>query len=45
VTDPAALSAALDATPGVISHGLFAPSLVSTVLVAHGDEVAARAVA
>jgi ribose 5-phosphate isomerase A len=45
VRDPAALSAALDATPGVVSHGLFSPSLVSTVLVAHGDEVTARAVA
>lgn len=45
VPDPAALSAALDATPGVVSHGLFSPSLVSTVLVAHGDEVTARAVA
>jgi len=44
VSDPAALSAALDATPGVVSHGLFAPSLVSTVLVAHGDEVTVRAV-
>ncbi len=44
VSDPPALSAALDATPGVVSHGLFAPSLVSTVLVAHGDEVTARAV-
>ena len=44
VSDPSALSAALDATPGVVSHGLFAPSLVSTVLVAHGDEVMVRAV-
>jgi ribose 5-phosphate isomerase A len=44
VRDPGALSAALDATPGVVSHGLFSPSLVSMVLVAHGDEVTARAV-
>ena len=43
VRDPAALSAALDATPGVVSHGLFSPSLVSMVLVAHGDEVTVRA--
>jgi ribose 5-phosphate isomerase A len=44
VSNSPALSAALDATPGVVSHGLFAPSLVSTVLVAHGDEVTARTV-
>jgi ribose 5-phosphate isomerase A len=44
VGDPAALSAALGATPGVVSHGLFPPSLVSTLLVARGDEVTARAV-
>jgi ribose 5-phosphate isomerase A len=44
IGDPATLAAALSATPGVVSHGLFPPSLVSTVLVAHGDEVTARAV-
>ena len=44
VGDPGALSAALCATPGVVSHGLFPPSLVSTILVARGDEVTARAV-
>jgi ribose 5-phosphate isomerase A len=44
IGDPATLAAALDATPGLVSHGLFPPSLVSTVLVAHGDEVTARAV-
>jgi len=44
VGDPVALSAALCATPGVVSHGLFPPSLVSTILVARGDEVTARAV-
>jgi ribose 5-phosphate isomerase A len=31
--DPAALSAQLAATPGVVDHGLFAPSLISTVIV------------
>jgi ribose 5-phosphate isomerase A len=33
VSDPATLSAALDAVPGVVGHGLFAPDLVSEVLV------------
>jgi ribose 5-phosphate isomerase A len=44
IGDPAALAAALSATPGVVSHGLFPPALVSTILVARGDEVTARAV-
>ncbi len=39
VDDPAALSARLSATPGVIDHGLFAPALVSDVLVGRGDAV------
>jgi ribose 5-phosphate isomerase A len=42
VGDPAGLSARLDATPGVIGHGLFAPELVSDVIVARGDEVEHR---
>ncbi len=33
VEDPAALAAKLSATPGVVDHGLFAPSLVTMVLV------------
>jgi ribose 5-phosphate isomerase A len=33
VGDPAALAAKLSATPGVVDHGLFAPSLVTMVLV------------
>lgn len=33
VADPAALSLALDATPGVIAHGLFDPAIVSEVIV------------
>lgn len=39
VGDPARLAAALSAVPGVLSHGLFAPSLVSDVLVATGTGV------
>jgi ribose 5-phosphate isomerase A len=45
VGDPAALAARLDAAPGVVAHGLFPPSLVSTVLVARGDEVEMRQIA
>jgi ribose 5-phosphate isomerase A len=41
--DPAALAAALDALPGVVGHGLFAPELVTDVLIARGDRVEARA--
>jgi ribose 5-phosphate isomerase A len=33
VEDPAALGAALAATPGVVEHGLFPPSLVSEIFV------------
>jgi ribose 5-phosphate isomerase A len=33
VGDPAALGAALAATPGVVEHGLFPPSLVSEIFV------------
>jgi ribose 5-phosphate isomerase A len=42
IGDPAELARTLDATPGVVSHGLFAPSLVSLVLVGRGDGVEAR---
>ena len=42
VGDPATLAAGLDAAPGVVAHGLFPPSLVSTVLIARGDEVEMR---
>jgi ribose 5-phosphate isomerase A len=45
VGHPARLAEWLDAVPGLVSHGLFPPSLVSTVLVARGDEVEARQVA
>jgi ribose 5-phosphate isomerase A len=37
VGDPAALSARLASTPGVVEHGLFPPALVSDVLVGRGD--------
>jgi ribose 5-phosphate isomerase A len=36
IEDPERLSARLSATPGVVEHGLFAPSLVSDILIA-GD--------
>ena len=42
---PAELAARLAATPGVVEHGLFAPELVSEVLVARGSEVERIAVA
>jgi ribose 5-phosphate isomerase A len=37
VGDPAVLAARLDATPGVVDHGLFGPALVDDVLVGHED--------
>jgi ribose 5-phosphate isomerase A len=37
--DPAELAARLDATPGVVGHGLFAPSLVSDLVVARDGDV------
>ncbi|MCX4616091.1 MULTISPECIES: ribose 5-phosphate isomerase A [Streptomyces] len=39
VDDPAGLAALLGATPGVVEHGLFPPTLVADVFVAHGDSV------
>jgi ribose 5-phosphate isomerase A len=42
--DPAPLAEELDAVPGLVSHGLFPPSMVSTVLIARGDAVEARQV-
>ena len=35
--DPARLSGALDAVPGVVGHGLFPPHLVTEVLVGRAD--------
>lgn len=37
--DPAALAAQLSATPGVVEHGLFPPSLVADLLVARGTDI------
>src|SRR5205809_6857116 len=37
VEDPAVLAAALGAVPGVVDHGLFPPTLVSSVLVGRAD--------
>ena len=42
VGDPAALAAMLDAVPGLVSHGLFPPAMVSSVLIARGDDVETR---
>jgi ribose 5-phosphate isomerase A len=39
VGDPRTLAARLSASPGVVEHGLFAPELVSDVLVGRGAEV------
>ena len=39
VDDPAALAAWLSAQPGVVEHGLFAPTLVTDVLVGRGGAV------
>jgi ribose 5-phosphate isomerase A len=39
VDDPAELAARLAAEPGVVEHGLFAPELVSEVLVGRGGSV------
>jgi ribose 5-phosphate isomerase A len=39
IGDPAALAARLDADPGVASHGLFPPALVSDLVIADGDGV------
>ena len=42
IDDPGELSRRLDAIPGVVSHGLFEPSLVSDILVGRGTEVEVR---
>jgi ribose 5-phosphate isomerase A len=39
VDDPAALAARLEATPGLVAHGLFPPALVSEVLIGRGESV------
>jgi len=45
VDDPAALAARLEADPGVSSHGLFPPAMVSEVLIGAGDAVRRSALA
>jgi ribose 5-phosphate isomerase A len=42
VEDPEALASWLSQTPGVVEHGLFAPELVSDLVVGRGDEVEHR---
>jgi ribose 5-phosphate isomerase A len=44
VGDPVLLAAQLAAIPGVVAHGLFAPALVSEVLIGRGEEVERMAV-
>ena len=43
IEDPRALAARLSATPGVVEHGLFAPELVSLILIAGEGGVERRA--
>jgi ribose 5-phosphate isomerase A len=42
VDDAVALSAAFDGDPGVVAHGLFAPSLISEVLIGRSDGTVER---
>ncbi len=42
--DPARVAALLSGTPGLVDHGIFAPTLVHDVLVAHGSVVTHRRV-
>ena len=44
VGDLEELAARLSATPGVVDHGLFPPSMVSDVLIGRGEEVERRSV-
>ncbi len=43
IGDPSELAARLSATPGVVDHGLFAPQLTSTILIAGESGVEVRA--
>ena len=43
IDDPRRLAARLGETPGVVEHGLFAPELVSEILIAQQDGVKRRA--
>jgi ribose 5-phosphate isomerase A len=42
IGDPGRVADMLDAAPGVVAHGLFPPSMVTSVLIARGDEVEVR---
>jgi ribose 5-phosphate isomerase A len=42
IDDPQSLAARFGATPGVVAHGLFPPSMVALVLVGRGDRVETR---
>jgi len=42
VGDPRELSRRMSDTPGVVGHGLFAPEMVSVILIAHEDRVERR---
>ncbi|HWX43990.1 MAG TPA: ribose-5-phosphate isomerase RpiA [Solirubrobacteraceae bacterium] len=42
IGDPKRLSTRLSTTPGVVEHGLFAPELVSDILIAHDDGIEHR---
>ena len=44
VGDPPELASRLDAVPGVLAHGLFAPGLVTEILIGQGDAVERRSV-
>ncbi|HEX5924658.1 MAG TPA: ribose-5-phosphate isomerase RpiA [Baekduia sp.] len=43
VGDPAALAALLSATPGVVDHGLFAPTLTAEIIIASNAGIERRA--
>jgi ribose 5-phosphate isomerase A len=42
LSDPEAVAAFLSATPGVVDHGLFPPSMTSDVIIARGTDVEHR---
>lgn len=42
IGDPGALARRLAETPGVVEHGLFPPTLVTDVIIAHGTRVETR---
>ena len=42
VDDPAITAAYLAGCPGVVDHGLFAPDLTATIIVAAGSQVSVR---